>query len=119
MKARGQRIRARGARQRGGACDRRRRRLLVGGDAADRTAGGIEEIISGGDCGGRDQVRVRHFPIAVFSAAFKFAAVVAGSGAPPGNVAMAKVLAGAGVVLDAVNVTDDVVPSGRLKLTVT
>ena len=58
-------------------------------------------------------------PIAVFSAAFKFAAVVAGSGAPPGNVAMAKLLAGAGVVFDAVNVTDDVVPSGRLKLTVT
>ena len=58
-------------------------------------------------------------PIAVFNAAFKFAAVVAGSGAPPGNVAMAKLLAGAGVVLDAVNVTDDVVPSGRLKLSVT
>src|SRR5579871_4811883 len=38
-------------------------------------------------------------PIAVLSAALRLAAVVAGSGAPPGSVAMAKVLAGAGVVL--------------------
>src|SRR3984957_12613133 len=52
-------------------------------------------------------------PIAVFSAALRLAAVAAGV-AP-----IAKVLAGAGVVLDAVNVTDDVVPSGRLKLSVT
>src|SRR3984885_7143879 len=53
------------------------------------------------------------FPIEVFKAALRFAAVAAGV-AP-----IAKVLAGAGVVLDAVNVTDDVVPSGRLKLSVT
>ena len=53
------------------------------------------------------------FPIEVFKAALRLAAVAAGV-AP-----IAKVLAGAGVVLDAVNVTDDVVPSGRLKLSVT
>jgi len=54
--------------------------------------------------------------IAVFSAVFKFAAVVAGSGKPPGNVAMAKLLAGGGVVFDAVNCTESVVPSGRLNV---
>src|SRR6516225_5866509 len=49
-------------------------------------------------------------PIAVFSAAFRFAAVAAGV-AP-----MAKLPAGSGVELEAVNTTESVVPSGRLKV---
>jgi hypothetical protein len=52
-------------------------------------------------------------PIDVFNAALRLAAVAAGV-AP-----IAKVPVGGGFALDAVKVTDDVVPSGRLKLRVT
>lgn len=52
-------------------------------------------------------------PIDVFNAAFRLAAVAAG--VPP----IENVPVGGGFALDAVNVTDDVVPSGRLKLSVT
>lgn len=58
-------------------------------------------------------------PIEVFNAEFKFCAVVAGSGAPVDVVAMRKLPVGGGFWFVAVNVTDDVVPSGRLKLRVT
>lgn len=52
-------------------------------------------------------------PIEVFNAEFRLAAVAAG--VEP----IAKEPDGGGFALDAVNVTDDVVPSGRLKLRVT
>src|SRR5579871_4443558 len=57
-------------------------------------------------------------PIAVFNAVFRFCVVAAGSNAPD-VVAIRKLPVGGGFWVVAVNVTDDVVPSGRLKLSVT
>src|SRR5579863_997444 len=56
-------------------------------------------------------------PIAVVSAAFRLAAVVAGELVGGGSIR--KLPAGGGFVVVAVNWTDAVVPSGRLKVRVT
>src|SRR5271169_882212 len=57
------------------------------------------------------------FPIAVFSAAFKLPAVVAGELVGGGSIK--KFPAGGGFVVVAVNWTEAVVPSGRLKVRLT